>query len=263
MFHEGENYPEISSFQSGEQAWKDFSALIAEDIQTRLASRIAERWGSERAQEKIAQILTNEQDFVVRTWDTFTELRQLSDKPLIGLFDIDETLARIIRLGEEPERSVTILRPASILLLSRIQLLPNIRLGLITSRVDLKENFSETGHLKILRPYLSPDYIYSGSDLPESSKVRLASARDQLELADQLESIIDPQIISNAAMTEDPSVFSSYEDAQKSLLVKEVLQQHPDKAFVIVDNAAYPHLFGKHNPHLRGVSLNRSGAFVL
>lgn len=197
---------------------------IREDLGTALAAQAMQLSGHNH-QEVRGELLAREMAWFIDVYAAILAVRQ----PAIALWDFDWTLAH---------HDGTALRPAFSFLNKKLGDRPDIKLrnGLLTSLPLTGENNLILA--SDVRAHLDPDLLFSSKSLeqPGSSTASLADGDDTAAKLAEVESVLDPRFV--AAVQAGEVDLSKFYDP-KLLIIRDLIRQHPESSFVVVDDLTY------------------------
>ncbi len=269
---------ELKRMPTGKEVWDEISS----DVQTEIESLYQEyRYAPEfidetERQEEIEELVGREREFVTRLWDELAKFCTDNPHSINLLFDIDETLGRFMP-DETGNDGHTILRPTVVRLLNRLhqEYGEKLRIGFITTRGGnrLEEQLDDPRHLHSIQHLIDRSILFSTRNLTEKidfdnpEDVAFYNAtRDGAKVtvtAEYCRDIIDPERLAKEAEDEYWGLFRNTGDKLKTSLLARLTREHPDQAYMAVDDFPYPSILRKDNPRIRGVWLDQEAAFYL
>lgn len=269
----------------------DLYAALVEDCEAFWATRPPHYTRYEQEGDKEA-FIAREVAFVERVYDATVELAETHEGPITLLLDVDETFARNEYGGKDGSEITTYVRPGLATLFKKLdnKLGDRYDVGLLTSRGHSHlEDELETdahGYMGHVRERLNLNFVISSRDgSPIYEAETLQEAPDGLsygyyELAlEAIKSIVRPEV-AEAALAEQNRFKKTddetdYEDIISSLvprghwydpklaILAYLAEQHPDRAFVFVDDLPFPVAVDNTHPQVRGVSLYDGATFQI
>lgn len=263
---------------TGEEIWNGIST----DVRTEIEGLYQEyKYAPEftdaaERQEEIEVLVGREREFVIRLWDELVKFCTNNPNTINLLLDIDETLGRF-KPDETGNDGHTVLRPAVVRLLNRLaqEYDEKLRMGFITTRGEdrLGSQLDDPRHLQPIRHVINRSILFSTQDLTKKINVDndedwafYEATRDGAQVATTAEycqNIIDPERLAKEAEDEYRGLFRNTGDKLKTSLLARLVREHPDQAYMAVDDFPYPSILKKDDPRIRGVWLDQEAAFYL
>lgn len=225
-------------------------------------------YDSEEIDAKRVKMLEREKTFVSKVTEVTLELSKEHEGTITLLFDVDETIAKNLLFSDPP---MTVVRPAFEAVIKNLdKLLPGrIEVGLLTSRGQshLDEERTTPSYLTGVQKYVNPIFLVSSRDgnivtKNEDMQVLDYGNSDDKKRLPFVETIIKPEI--KQAIQEHGEYTKEWHWFDKKLAVLAILvQQHPERAFVFVDDMAFAESIVETGDRVRGIRVYEDAGFFL
>lgn len=250
----------------------DLQAAIAHDSQLLFAEysrRVDEYYTEEDQAEDRHEFVKRELAFTAKVLGGITLLAQRHSGKVAALFDVDETLAKNRYLGGNDYFTIT--RPSLPHLFGAIneQLGDQVEAGLLTSRaqIHVDQEAQEPTYTKSAVHLINPDFMISSRDgsiiKPDDKEARYAIEMATLGYGgyemqyDAVSSLLNPQEFSRTQ-----EVYSNWFDP-KLIVLKHLVESHPDYAFAHTDDLPFVTSIDPDNPRLKGIHLDSESYFTI
>jgi type II secretory pathway component PulC len=237
-----------------EERATDQSDLLA-DIHAAITIAFDELWQNTR-HSKFAtpteleaiytKALTLEHNFADKVFAAATDLADSGTDSVVLLFDVDETIVKKEFSSTEPS-GVDVVRPAFPVVIAGLQQVLNDRLevGLLTSRgqTHLNQELQAPTYLDSMIETVNPNFVISSREGGQMDQFDHYIDASHAETINQLGDFLNPDLIKEDELDTAKSITAATASrtswmGKKLPILKELVEQYPDKGFVYIDDAA-------------------------
>lgn len=245
---------ESTSFEPTSEQFDDQSDLLARmhaDIDVSFAGlwktipRSPYRSNEENT-EDYGSALTREHAFADRVFAAAHEVEDKASGPITLLFDVDETIVKKY-FGFDADSGTDVVRPALSSLVKALaeSLGGRCEIGLLTTRgqAHLEQELRTPTYLAGVVDKVNPDFVISSRDGERANHFSDHVYRNHVSFREELGDFLNPGIIKEddmdtwravRAVTNSPLAW----DGKKLPILKQLVEEYPDRPFVYVDDAA-------------------------
>lgn len=210
-------------------------------------------------QEDRAEFTARELAFASKVLGGVSTMLERHDGAVTVLFDVDETIGKLKTKPDDTYHTVT--RPALTPVAQAIAEVSDNRVsyGLLSSRGQsyLDTEAQERAYTAALGEAFDPRFVVSSRDGEIVTSTEAHDLKNWGDTAMQLETI--PHIV-NPAITPDTEIFWNWFD-EKLVVLDQLHQEHPDNAFVMVDDLEFVKSVDPDHPKVHGVHINIDARF--
>ncbi len=248
------HFEELSSREKANFWWEQNQSFIVENLKLLLREYSIdfndEFLSEKEKEEKVEKTLARESFFATHVLEAFFEALKKSSAPAI-LFDIDETIAKSVRL--KGSDVLTVLRPTILPLLEEMRSRSAAaRMGFLTSRSKeaLLQQIDDERHLLSLKNFIDNSLVFSTLGQPSLTMNDFAEEQSKLP--------VNERVLALESFNPRAPYLSG--DVNKLSYLAEHKGELPDCS-VVVDDFKYPTLLNTSS--FVGVSLKNGGEFFL